>query len=219
MGNLGTLYGFGFDLSTQDYKMVYGVCSAIEQFELMFSVYSLKTGSWRLIQKGYPYVSLNPGMQGRLLNGCIHWLVYRNYRDVSSMVLLSFVLAEEEVLEIPLPPDFNIQGEDVYLSVFRECLCLILGFNEVAWVMKEYGVRDSWTEIRISIPPCQWLHSGFRKKNYDLLLLEDAEEKLVMINFEEATFRNLSIHGVPEVGYVVVDLESLVSPNHFAITD
>jgi hypothetical protein len=53
----------------------------------------------------------------------------------------------------------------------------------------------------------------------DLLLLEDAEEKLVMINFEEGTFRNLSIHGVPEVGYVVVYLESLVSPNHFAITD
>lgn len=218
----GRLYGFGFDLCTQDYKMVYGVCSTIEQFEVKFSVYSLKTGSWRVIQKGYLYVSLNPGMQGRLLNGGIHWLVYRNYRnygDVSSMVLLSFVLAEEDVREIPLPPDFNIQDEEVYLSVFRECLCLILGFNEVVWIMKEYGVRDSWTKIRISIPPCQWLHSGFRKKNYDLLLLEDAEEKLVMINFEEGTFRNLSIHGVPEVGYVVVYLESLVSPNHFAITD
>ncbi|PRQ34715.1 putative F-box associated domain, type 1 [Rosa chinensis] len=135
------------------------------------------------------------------------------------MVLLSFVLAEEEVREIPLPPCFSIEGEDVYLSVFRECLCMILGYNEELWVMKEYGGRESWTKIRISIPPCQWLHSGFRKKNYDLLLLEDANDKLVLLNFDEDTFRNLSIRGVSQVGYVVVYLESLVSPNYFGVTD
>ncbi|KAL6195344.1 hypothetical protein ACLB2K_030963 [Fragaria x ananassa] len=201
----GMLYGFGFDPSNQDYKM--------------FGVYSLKTGYWRVIEKAYPYQCVPNGVQGKLLNGGIHWLVYRNHRDVSSMVLLSVVLAEEEVREIPLPPHFHIRGGDVYLSVFRDCLCMILGYGEEVWVMKEYGVRESWIKIRISIPLCEWVHSGFRKKYYDLLLLEDVENKLVLLNFDKNTFRNLSICGVPEVGYAVVYLESLVSPNNFGITD
>ncbi|KAL6204310.1 hypothetical protein ACLB2K_021578 [Fragaria x ananassa] len=83
----------------------------------------------------------------------------------------------EEVREIPLPPCCHIEGDDFYLSVFRDCLCVILGSGEDVWVMKEYGVRESWTKIRISIPPCEWLHSGFRKKSYDLLLLEDHDNR------------------------------------------
>ncbi|XP_004294751.1 PREDICTED: F-box/kelch-repeat protein At3g06240-like isoform 2 [Fragaria vesca subsp. vesca] len=224
------LYGFGFDPSTQDYKMVYMICedcAAVRRqhphspilMELKFGVYSLKTGYWRVIEKGYPYQCLSHGGMGKLLNGGIHWLVYRDYGDLSSMVLLSFVLAEEEVREIPLPPRFHNEGGGVYLSVFRDCLCMILGYGEEVWIMKEYGVRESWTKIRISIPPCEWVHSGFRKKYYDLLLLEDDENKLVLLNFDKNIFRNLSIRGVPEVGYAVVYLESLVSPNNFGITD
>ncbi|KAL6200447.1 hypothetical protein ACLB2K_030228 [Fragaria x ananassa] len=221
------LYGFGFDPSNQDYKMVYmicGDCSTMKRpspilMELKFGVYSLKTGYWRVIEKAYPYQCLPNGVKGRLLNGGIHWLVYRNHRDVSSMVVLSFVLAAEEVREIPLPPCCHIEGDDFYLSVFRDCLCVILGSGEDVWVMKEYGVRESWTKIRISIPPCEWLHSGFRKKSYDLLLLEDHDNRLVLLNFDKDTFRNLSIHGVPLIDYAVVYLESLVSPNNFGITD
>ncbi|KAL6203522.1 hypothetical protein ACLB2K_027222 [Fragaria x ananassa] len=224
------LYGFGFDPSTQDYKMVCMTCEdcAVMRrqhphspilMELKFGVYSLKTGYWRVIEKGYPCQCLSHGGMGKLLNGGIHWLVYRDYGDLSSMVVLSFVLAEEEVREIPLPPCCHIEGDDVYLSVFRDCLCVILGYGEEVWVMKENGVRESWTKIRISIPPCEWVHSGFRKKYYDLLLLEDDENKLVLLNFDKNIFRNLSIHGVPEVGYAVVYLESLVSPNNFGIAD
>ncbi|XP_062015171.1 F-box/kelch-repeat protein At3g06240-like [Rosa rugosa] len=213
------LYGFGFDLSSLDYKVVQG---EFFEFDLGFSVYSLKTGSWRAIEKRYPYESLQPGMQGRLLNGSIHWLVCRNYNDVPSMVLLSFVLADEEVQEIPLPPDFlvdfNIEDETYFLDVFQECLCV--GKNDAFefWVMKEYGVMKSWTKISISFPCTEGLHSGFMKKPHHLLL-DLHQHRLVMYNFDDGSSRNLSVGKSSKVDFVGCYLESLVSPNHYHMTD
>lgn len=217
------LYGFGFDLSTLDYKVVRGEFC---EDELGFSVYSLKTGSWRVIQKRYPYESLQPAMQGRLLNGGIHWLVCRNYNDVSSMVLLSFVLADEEVQEIPLPPDFlvdfdieNLEDEKYYfLDVFQECLCVGKNDDLQFWVMKEYGVTKSWSKISISLPCTEGLHSGFMKKNYHLLL-DLRQHCLVMYNFDDGSFRNLSVGKSYKVDFVGCYLESLVSPNHYHMID
>ncbi|PRQ34701.1 putative F-box domain-containing protein [Rosa chinensis] len=212
------LYGFGFDLSSLDYKVVQG---EFFEFDLGFSVYSLKTGSWRAIEKRYPYESLQSGMQGRLLNGSIHWLVCRNYNDVPSMVLLSFVLADEEVQEIPLPPDFlvdfNIEDETYFLDVFQECLCV--GKNDAFefWVMKEYGAMKSWTKISISFPCTEGLHSGFMKKNHHLLL-DLHQHRLVMYNFDDGSSRNLSVGKSSNVDFVGCYLESLVSPNHYHMT-
>ncbi|KAM5583045.1 F-box/kelch-repeat protein [Rosa sericea] len=209
--------GFGFDLSTLDYKVVHGLFC---QDELRFSVYSLKTGSWRVIQSGYPYKYRTPAMDGRLVDGGVHWLV-RRVHDRSSMVIVSFVLAEEDVREIPLPPDFNIiEGEDeYYLSVFEECLCVGKKDDLEFWVMKEYGVAKSWTKISISLPFSEGLHSGFVKKNHHLLLLQDQmQQRLVMYNFDKKSFGNLSIRGIREPCSAGFYLESLVSPNNYSIS-
>ncbi|KAK9940929.1 hypothetical protein M0R45_017562 [Rubus argutus] len=97
-----------------------------------------------------------PNLPMEIIREILGWLPvkslcrFRNYNDVSSMVLLSFVLADEEVQEIPLPPDFlvdfdieNLEDEKYYfLDVFQECLCVGKNDDLRFWVMigKSYKV-------------------------------------------------------------------------------
>ncbi|ONI13669.1 hypothetical protein PRUPE_4G236400 [Prunus persica] len=188
---------------------------------IMFSVYTLKTGSWRKIQTRYPYnIPTNVTSCGGL-----HWLLDRVVVEHRSLII-SFDLAEENVQEIPLPLA-SIDAKDYLvgrggsskevtsycqrhlLKFIIDCLCVTM-HNEF-WIMKEYGVRVSWTKVRISIPYYILRHSGFWKKSHDLL---DFRDRLVLCNCNDERFRNLSISGLPKVNEVGIYLESLVSPNN-----
>ncbi|KAK9938561.1 hypothetical protein M0R45_015290 [Rubus argutus] len=73
-------YGFGYDSTTQDYKIVRG--DDFEIFpEFYFEVFSLKTGSWRqhpLVGPTFELASLDYGFggygQGFLTNEALHWV-------------------------------------------------------------------------------------------------------------------------------------------------
>ncbi|ONI13667.1 hypothetical protein PRUPE_4G236200 [Prunus persica] len=179
------------------------------------SVYTLKTGSWRMIQRRYPY-KFDRMQKGVLLNGALHWLLMdRVGVEHRSSVIISFNLAEENVREIPLPLA-SIDTRDYIVGAFRDCLCLIHsgadgGMHNEFWIMKEYGVRESWTKIRSPIPYSALRHSGFWKKSHDLLVFRD---RLLLCNSNGPRFRNISISGLPEVKEVGIYLESLVYLNN-----
>ncbi|XP_024169310.1 F-box/kelch-repeat protein At3g06240 isoform X1 [Rosa chinensis] len=149
-------FGFGFDHTTDDFKVIN---SRSTEDGVEFIVYAFKTGSWRQIQRRFPYKTLRPGA-GILLNGGLHWLM-RRVED-NSRVIVSLSLAEEEVREIPLPIDLGVGVQDApELGLFfKDSLCIAHTFNtemvhEIAltsynefWVMKEYGVVESWTKIK-----------------------------------------------------------------------
>ncbi|PRQ35965.1 putative F-box associated interaction domain-containing protein [Rosa chinensis] len=183
-----SLCGFGFDSSTNEYKVVNGqVYSDINV--IVFSVYTLKTDSWRKIECFSPYHAY--WFQGIFLNGAIHWSA-TTVGDRSSSVIVSYLLAEEEVREIRLPPIGDTCLAN--LGVFRDCLCITLAgidqtFNEF-WVMKEYGVSESWTRMRVSMPYHQLSHFGFSTKSHDLMVCGSS---FVMYDFKEESFRNLPI--------------------------
>ncbi|KAK9931725.1 hypothetical protein M0R45_018992 [Rubus argutus] len=211
------LYGFGFDYSTNEYKVVNG------QFyydDIVFSVYTLETDSWRQIEGHFPY---EPNRyDGIVLNGGVHWLVW-TVAD-RSLLILSFLLAEEEIREIPLPPIGNTGSID--LGVFRDWLCITLysltadeTHNEF-WVMKEYGVRESWTKMRVSIPYHELSHSGFWRESHDLMVFD--RSSLVMYNFNDESSWTLSIRNIDKVdsfgsvGIYVESLASLIEQEHAA---
>ncbi|CAB4320811.1 unnamed protein product [Prunus armeniaca] len=148
------------------------------------------------------------------MNRGLHWLLDRVGVEHRSSVIISFDLAEENVRELPLPLA-SIDAKDYIVGAFRDFLCVThyadgVMHNEY-WIMKEYGVRESWTKVRISIPYSVLQHSGFWKKSHDLLVFRD---RLVLCNSNGERFRNLSITGLPEVNEVGIYLESLVSPNN-----
>ena len=191
------------------------ICLSLED-GVEFSLYTLKTDSWRGIQRQHAYRARRI-FDGVLLYGGLHWLVERveEGEEDQSWVIISFLLATEEVVEISLPFD-SFDAEEYNLGLFRDFLCITHSYcgerhNEF-WVMEVYGVRESWINLRISSsllydnlsPTC------YQKKNHDLLVCDG---QLVMYNFSNESFRNLSsIRGLPDVGGEVgIYIESLVS--------
>ncbi|TQD77370.1 hypothetical protein C1H46_037102 [Malus baccata] len=211
------LFGFGFDDNADDYKVVFGRC-----FEdgIDFGVHGVKTGAWRVIEGRFPYRRIfNDDSKGTLLNGGFHWLTRRTGGQTPT--IMSFRLEEEEVREIQMPRDFVEEDFTYYsLGAFRGCLCVSLwtlqdvGQHEF-WVMKEYGVRESWTRIKLSltmIDSGNIMPTPYRKNDHDMLFAKWVSE-LCLYNFNDHSFLTLPIPQFHELRDAEVYLESVVSPN------
>ncbi|XP_042513963.1 F-box protein CPR1-like [Macadamia integrifolia] len=132
-------YGFGYEPTSDDYKVV----RAVDEFVI---VYSLRTNSWRRIGK-LPFSLFNNDWGGGVLvNSALHWVA-----KVRSII--SFHLKDEEYREVPLPhfmddDDFVDNKFLMKVGVLGGQLCLLCNYsNRVEiWVMKDYGMRDSWVK-------------------------------------------------------------------------
>lgn len=148
----GNYYGFGYDSTTQDYKIVRGDYVRFPEFK--FEVFSLKTGSWRQHPLLSPTFELAcdddifGGLwQGFLTNEALHW-IDMSFADVAILV---FSFAEEK---------FGRMHPNIYVGTYYgssigivgDCLAVYLehcrgdGVSSL-WVMKEYGVEESWTQV------------------------------------------------------------------------
>ncbi|KAM1415520.1 hypothetical protein ACFX2I_007162 [Malus domestica] len=140
----------------------------------------------------------------------------------SSPVIVSFHLAEEEFREIPLPLKGSglIPNEYYVVGVFRYCLCLTrcddFKIHDEFWVMKHYGIRQSWTNIKTSFRYSELYHTSFWKDSHDLLLLD---YQFVMYDFNKKSFHNLLVREFPEFENAGIYMESLVSPNYYGGRD
>ncbi|XP_050377925.1 F-box/kelch-repeat protein At3g06240-like [Argentina anserina] len=192
---LMSLCGFGFDYSTNEYKVVNG---QIYNDYIVFSIYRLKTDVWRRIEcHAYKYGN---GFQGIFLNGAIHWVAEKVSVE-PPQVILTFLLAEEEVGEIQLPPITTCSP--ITLGVFRDCLCITFGnyidqLSEEFWVMKEYRVSESWTKMRFSMPYRVLQGFGFSTKSHEVMLCDNS---FVMYDSQKESYKKLQIRDTPAVAY------------------
>ncbi|XP_058201072.1 F-box/kelch-repeat protein At3g06240-like [Rhododendron vialii] len=216
----GSHYGLGYDSSTDNYKVV--IISRYNtrffQYNTEFShsftlldVYSLATNAWRRIT-GIDYRPMgNSG--GVFFKGCIHGLCLR----ACSQVIFAFDLSDEVFREVPLPASFSGCKISLYdVAVFGGSLCLVSRQETKVWMMKEYGVRESWTEFTVS--------SGLRTANLLCLLAEDefllrtTKEKLkqlVVYNQKKGMARDMVVCSIPpRFSFEGTYVESLISPHH-----
>ncbi|KAL9165480.1 hypothetical protein ABFS82_06G173500 [Erythranthe guttata] len=146
-----TKYGFGFDESNDDYKVV-GILSGFcnrDRYETMVKVYSLRTNSWKRIDvfnDGLPFDDT-----AKFVSGKLHW-GKRNGSN-SKWDIVSFDLASGVCGNVARPSyvetDFSPS-----LGVLGGCLCVLSNSRKSSvdvWVMKEYGVSESWTKI-VTVP-------------------------------------------------------------------
>lgn len=61
---------------------------------------------------------------------------------------ISLNMKTEMYGEIPLP-ESEIGLEDLSVGLLRECLCVFYDYKKHldVWMMKQYGVRESWTKL------------------------------------------------------------------------
>ncbi|PRQ52358.1 putative F-box domain, galactose oxidase/kelch, beta-propeller, F-box associated interaction [Rosa chinensis] len=152
----GCFFGFGYDSTSDDYKVIVG--SSRYEFVVVFM---LKKGSWRKLERLNRYFEVN--WHGCLVNEALHWVLTQEEDGwLIAPRIVSFDLGEEKFHEIPFsyPPDAN-DRQGLFPDVGILCNCLTLEFqtmyggvdsNISIWVMKDYGVKESWTEV-LNIPP------------------------------------------------------------------
>ena len=160
-------YGFGYDSTTQDYKVLLGGKNAKDGFAAIFS---LKAGSWKIVVDSLkPAASLYINGRGCFLNGALHW----NQRDYieGTTIINSFDFAQEKFHSFSSIrhkgsnwAGVGTIGNRLSFHTFCYDSSNLPDFEDTGltiWVMMEYGVDQSWTifaKIRPKIyPPNVWL--------------------------------------------------------------
>ncbi|PQM37089.1 F-box protein [Prunus yedoensis var. nudiflora] len=137
-------YGFGFSPISNVYKVV-RIMSPIKGSEEQAMVLNVGSGIWRDI--GGSVNSFGITDDGIYLNGFLHWIGRR--RSEGSLLICAFDIESEHFRELPLPPcSLDLKKTRVQLGVLKGWLCLIISSRVKinVWVMKDYGVKESWTK-------------------------------------------------------------------------
>ncbi|CDO97661.1 unnamed protein product [Coffea canephora] len=220
--------GFGFCPGTRQYKIVRFMCVTYvvgslvftPETEVMVEIHTLGSTSWRKI-----YNVPCPKIQGSfdpLLNGCFHWITTS---CKPSDLICSLDLEKECLKHLPTPRHFSQSYVNkiswITVGILGGCLCLCYVYEDnlfEAWVMKDYGVKESWTkDFSITIN----FYSGLRLEhlnrpikflnNGDLWLVSD--NSVVSFSPRAGTFKDFKVLE-PWVTEVVVHTPSFISLKH-----
>ncbi|KAA3471630.1 F-box protein CPR30-like [Gossypium australe] len=170
-----TVYGFRYDPISDDYKLVRMVQLLGENDDYFHSeakVYSLRRNCWRRI-KDFCFYPIDKKI-GFLANNALHWMVSNAYRPLR---LVGFDLGSEEFRCVELL-DFRLHC--IFwceIKTLEGYICLTAIYYRLVdvWIMKIYGVKESWIKlISLNEPNFYlWLFS----KNGDKVLFSVASHK------------------------------------------
>ncbi|XP_010255762.1 PREDICTED: F-box protein At3g07870-like [Nelumbo nucifera] len=200
-------YAFGYHPATDEYKVVRtlftGTNPLTGSYQTKVEVYTLGSKSWRRLEDTEFLLWASPSS---LVNGAIHWL--SGYHLGSGIYLIVyFDVGDEEFRVLDPPSELNPSREKgcASLVVLEGCLSLAYapddGGSLVVWVMKEYGVKESWTKQFVIqrgavFPPMNYLQLLCLLKNGEILL-EHTIKRLFCYNPNTKMVRHLAIHDLP----------------------
>ncbi|KAK9285130.1 hypothetical protein L1049_024315 [Liquidambar formosana] len=218
--------GFGFDAKHNDHKVVrianiQGPVGLEYIVPPIVQLYSVASGSWREIDSSAaPYEIIDRYWSQAFVNGAIHWLASDRQYD---NLILSFDMGTEVFGTMKLPPCLvRSFVMDMSIKAFGESLLVVeydgaLFFRESCsiWVMKEYGVAESWSKrCTVSLRGGLGTAVALRKKGEILMSTDDGE--LVSYHPETQQTKDLGIHGTKDSFYVDNYMETLVLLNNSA---
>ena len=227
--------GFGYDPITDDYKLVRLVYlqggfshNEYETDPPTVQIYTLRTGAWRTIPgRGSRFIIVEKFSLG-FVNGSVHWFAEDDNDsddddDDDAMVrnmIISFDIKDEVFHEMAVPKCLEGRLElKMKVAVLGGLLALVpcnsdpdisVPCNSV-WVMKEYGVVESWTKL-YDIKVGEDLESvvGFTKNGEVLVSMAG---KLLSFNPSSQRTLNVHIHSEYVSFYLDTYMESLVLLN------
>ncbi|PHT39073.1 hypothetical protein CQW23_22646 [Capsicum baccatum] len=212
------MYGFGYDDFHDDYKLLGTFCRKGKFGRGELKIYSLKSDSWGSVDdcqlrkcksREEVYIS------GILVKGKLHWpnaKVNGSLSDYKEWNIISFDLANEKWGEVEHP--FYKEGYiHLYLGVLGSDLsifCDNAASHVDFWVMKEYGVKQSWTKmftVNYSFDthlPCFMSNKGeffFRFVKYSMIYKP-----------KDSSLRYSEVIDFDEFPEIAIYVESLVCP-------
>ncbi|XP_024986394.1 F-box/kelch-repeat protein At3g23880 isoform X2 [Cynara cardunculus var. scolymus] len=210
------LYGFGYDESTDDYKVV-GISCVFKngaKYDTKVKIYSLKSGNWKKIGDFPHGIPLDDS--GKFSNGALHWAASRDFGSSYSWTIVSLDLAKETYGEV-LQPVYDEGDKDLALGSLVDGLCVLCNYrgnHADVWLMKVYGVKDSWTRL-VSIPYVT--DPGRDQFSVPLCISNDGKvllqfgSKLVLYDIKNGSSSEIQNFDECLEAYTIV--ESMVSPD------
>ncbi|KAI3456543.1 hypothetical protein Pfo_013206 [Paulownia fortunei] len=215
-----TTYGFGYDSRNDDYKVIRVVEFRNEITHVwMYSetkIYGLKSNCWRRTES-FPYPL--PFLRGHWrvhVNGSLHTLV-EDPDHIYAARIMAFSVESEKHYEVMMPPGIRIRNVDLSLDMIGGCLSVVCTHRSrvVIWVMKEYGVKESWIKLLSICPPAIEMGHFVKPLVYsregDKVLLNCDEKRLVWYVLRKRNVDDVSVDGIPFVFYAEACVESLIS--------
>ncbi|XP_073131532.1 F-box/kelch-repeat protein At3g23880-like [Henckelia pumila] len=211
------IYGFGYNECDDDYKVVgiFCVFGNAGAYESMVKIYSSKTNSWKRMEDFKGGVPLDDS--GKFASGKLHWSASSKLGLDFRWDIVSLDMKNEEY-GIVEQPNYGEREFDSTLGVLGECLCVLCNYlciNADLWVLKEYGVKQSWTKVA-TVPymdvPGKLLYSKplFMLHNGELLLVFGMH--FVVYNPRDNSVRIPEISNLEKFLEADIYFESLVSP-------
>ncbi|XVE81977.1 hypothetical protein DITRI_Ditri15bG0109900 [Diplodiscus trichospermus] len=212
--------GFGYDSSTDDYKLFFSVQKSCWlppmansfRMEITTSIFSLKKNSWRLIQSPptNPLFFFRQNLSGCFVNGALHWVT----RESKIVKILAFDLKTERFSRLAVPNKENIKHIIINMAVLDGKLCLTFhnfdfslnyprsSYPVELWVMEEYGVEQSWNKL-LSIgdtDACYSLRRPFCISEGKQVISINEEKELVRSGADDSTVEKFRIcHFFPKM--------------------
>ncbi|KAH7842910.1 hypothetical protein Vadar_010479 [Vaccinium darrowii] len=179
-------YGLGYDFVTDDFKVVWAGYSRNGRLSPPVHVFSSKIGSWRKIGDFGYEIEYHVNKIETVFKGMPHWVVGRNRNGIPTTVIVCFDFTEEKFMDVPRPI-YGAENDYFGLGVLGEWLCVLenwsergagdrLGIRAAVWVMKEYGVKKSWTKLFV----VQFARGEFYINYFIVLLCSTTDGDVVM---------------------------------------
>ncbi|CAK8573318.1 unnamed protein product [Lathyrus sativus] len=166
-----TCHGFGYDHVNDKYKVLVVVGDLNESVTKLYT-FGETENSWTTIQD-FPCIPTR--WLGKFVNGSLNWFAKEGF-GCNQWIILTFDLAKETYGKLLLPRQKD--GDRIcnpVLDVLSNCLCICFDSNEthwVLWLMKEYGVEESWTKLML-IPHAKFWHPKYRPCFKPLCILDN----------------------------------------------
>ncbi|KAI3452957.1 hypothetical protein Pfo_009620 [Paulownia fortunei] len=210
------IWGFGFNESDDDYKVVgiFCVFGNAGVNESIVKIYSLKTNSWKRIEDFKGGVPLDDS--GKFASGKLHFPATPGIDLDFRWNIVSLDL-KSEVYGMVEQPDYGEGYFDSSLGVLGGCICVLCNYQKTRadlWVLKEYGIKESWSKV-VTIPyindPGKFLYSNplCMLPNGEILLVFGMH--FVVYNPKDNCFRHPEISNLGSFLEADIYVESLVS--------
>nr|KYP55384.1 F-box/kelch-repeat protein At3g23880 family [Cajanus cajan] len=186
-------FGFGYNDQSDIFKVVVVLLNTEAQQMEVISYYS-GDKCWKKILTLSNYPITGHEMIGEFVNDTINWLVDRpklcshhqgETSTTGQMEILSFDMKNETCIYMLMPSHVDSEPN---LKVLKDYLCLYYDHMKthlVVWLMKEYGVDKSWTQLlNISYEHLQ-IHEPIHLKALCMpLCMSEDEDVLLLKNCE-----------------------------------
>ncbi|XP_055810326.1 F-box/kelch-repeat protein At3g23880-like [Solanum dulcamara] len=207
MGQCWFNCGFGYDEVHDDYKVV-GIFSNMMKANFEAMIYSLKSDSLKTLEDFKPGVTYSGSP--KFVKGKLHWITMRRGRQG----ITSIDLVDEKWGKLEQPCSHK---GDLNLGVLRGDLSVLYNSYERTyfdvWVMKEYGVKESWTKLYTIRYPENYKLSPplFMYNKGELLLAFESTFAIYNPKNDSITYREVTT--VDESIEAELCIESLVCPD------